>query len=148
LNKKGIALLTVLVVLLVVVALANGMLNIMLNQSRLTHHNVSRIQAYYAGIAGMKLAYENLRTTTWPIPTAGNPVWHCMSLNGAMPQCAGDTAPIIEASLPGSIQYVIVRVAFRGEAINNPANGAPWPACNPPTGVNTCVNAQAVYTYQ
>ena len=150
-SNKGIALLTVLVVLLVVVALAEGILQIMLNQSRLTHHNVSRIQAYYAAMAGMKLAYENLRTNSWPTPTVGNPVvWHCMSLNGVIPQCAGDTAPIVEPNLPGSIQFVFVRVAIGGAPTNNPATIPPllWPECNPPAGVNTCVNARAVYTFQ
>ena len=55
----------VLVIILVVIALAQGVLSIILNQSRLTHHNVSRISAYYAAMAGINLAYENLRTNTW-----------------------------------------------------------------------------------
>jgi len=155
-SNKGIALLTVLVVLLVVVALAVGILNITLNQSRLTHHKVSRIQAYYATTAGVNFALDKLRRgndPNWPKPTAGIPVvWHCMSQNGVVPQCVGDLAPIIEPRLPGAIQYVIVRVAIRGAPAGNPAVGAPWPLCNPPQNppqVNDiCVNAQAIYTYQ
>lgn len=151
LNKKGIALLAVLVTLLVVVALANVIMNITLSQSRLTLHKVSRIQAYYASTAGVNYALDKLRLgndAAWQIPTAtGNPVWHCMSLSGAVLQCLGDTAPITEGRLPRPIQYVIIRVAFRGEATSNPANGAPWPQCIPPAGVDICVNAQAVYTY-
>jgi len=67
--KKGIALLMVLGTLLVVTILAFIMLNIMLNHSRLTQHQVGRIQAYYAAYAGMNYALEMLRTGVW---TVGN----------------------------------------------------------------------------
>jgi len=151
---KGIALLTVLVVLLVVVALAEGILQIMLNQSRLTHHNVSRIQAYYAAMAGMKLAYENLRTNSWPLPNPASAYRHYMC-QSVTPQCPPpvDANPIIEPRLPGAIQFVIVRVASRNASCNDPADTVPpaWPGglvCNPPAGVDICVNARAVYTYQ
>ena len=64
-NIKGIAISLVLGTLLVVVILANVILSIILSQSRLTHHQVSRIQAYYAAQAGMNLAFEQLRTGNW-----------------------------------------------------------------------------------
>ena len=60
-NDKGIILLMVLLVIFVVVALANVILMQITSQSRLTHHQVSRIQAYYAAQAGMNYALENLR---------------------------------------------------------------------------------------
>ena len=67
--KKGIALFMVLGTLLVVTILAFIMLNIMLSHSRLTQHQVGRIQAYYAAQAGMNYALEMLRTGAW---TVGN----------------------------------------------------------------------------
>jgi Tfp pilus assembly protein PilX len=65
LRKKGVALLLVLGTLMVVLVLAGIVLGLISSQSRLTHHQVSRIQAYYAAFAGMNLALENLRTGVW-----------------------------------------------------------------------------------
>lgn len=65
LNEKGVVLYLVLGILLVVVVLANVILAIISSQSRLTHHQVSRIQAYYATQAAMNLTFENLRTGVW-----------------------------------------------------------------------------------
>ncbi|MCX5714045.1 MAG: hypothetical protein NT033_04405, partial [Candidatus Omnitrophica bacterium] len=62
---RGTALFLVLAVVFVVVALANIILSFMHSQSRLTHHQVSRIQAYYAAQAGMNYALEQLRTGNW-----------------------------------------------------------------------------------
>ena len=64
-GKRGVALFIVLGTILVVVILANIVLNIILSQSRLTHHQISRIRAYYASLAGMNYALEQLRTGTW-----------------------------------------------------------------------------------
>lgn len=55
----------VLATLVIVVLLANVILAIISSQSRLTHHQTSRIQAYYAAQAGMNLAMEQLRTGAW-----------------------------------------------------------------------------------
>jgi Tfp pilus assembly protein PilX len=59
---KGVVLLMLLGIILIVTILANVILNVILNQGRLTHHQVSRTRAYYAGLAGINLALENLRT--------------------------------------------------------------------------------------
>jgi Tfp pilus assembly protein PilX len=63
--RRGVALFIVLGTILIVVILANVVLNIILSQSRLTHHQISRIRAYYAGLAGMNYALEQLRTGAW-----------------------------------------------------------------------------------
>lgn len=57
----------VLGTILVVVILINIVLSIISSQARLTHHQVSRIQAYYAGQAALNLAFEKLRTGDWEI---------------------------------------------------------------------------------
>jgi hypothetical protein len=64
-SQKGMALFIVLGTILVVVILANVMLTIMLSHFRLTHHQLSRIRAYYSAIAGMNMAFDNLRTGLW-----------------------------------------------------------------------------------
>jgi len=58
----------VLATIMIVIILANIVLSIVLSQTRLTHHQVSRIQAYYAGLAGMNYALEQLRTGNWTAP--------------------------------------------------------------------------------
>ena len=73
-NKKGVVLVMALMTLLVVLILANIILAIILSQSRLTHHQVSRIRAYYAALAGINYTIERLRTNTpgWEPPASGS----------------------------------------------------------------------------
>jgi Tfp pilus assembly protein PilX len=68
-NRKGMALYLVLGVLMVTVIVAGMFLNLVLSQSRLTHHTVSRTQAYYAARMGMTYAIERLSNGSdpdWP----------------------------------------------------------------------------------
>ncbi len=51
----------VLGTILIIVVLANVILSIILSQTRLTHHQISRIQAYYAALGGMNYALDMLR---------------------------------------------------------------------------------------
>lgn len=64
-SKKGAMLFIVLATLLVVATLANGIMTFVLSHYRQTHHQVTRIQAYYAAMAGMVLAMDNLRSGSW-----------------------------------------------------------------------------------
>lgn len=64
-SRKGAILFIVLGVLMVVAFLATVILRITSNQARLTHHQVTRIQASYASKAGMILAFEKLRLGVW-----------------------------------------------------------------------------------
>ena len=152
LNKNGIALLAVLVTLLVVAALANVTMNITLSQSRLTRHKVSRIQAYYATTAGVNYALDKLRLNdaNWIPANPPTAVWHYMCRDVAAAPCLGDAASFAEPNLSTAIEFVLIRVAIAGAPTNNPVVTTPplWPQCNPPAGVNTCVNARAVYTFQ
>jgi Tfp pilus assembly protein PilX len=68
-DKKGVVLLIVIGTVFIVIFLANVVLNIITSHSRLTHHQVSRIQAYYASMAGINYALEQLRTGTWKAGT-------------------------------------------------------------------------------
>lgn len=62
---KGSALLFVLVTLMIVTLLANIVLQIMLNQSRISQHQVLRVRALYAAQAAMVLARQALRDNRW-----------------------------------------------------------------------------------
>lgn len=52
--------------------------NLVLNQARFTQHQVNRVKAYYACLAAMNLAMENLRTGSWGT-TSGSPYSLCAS---------------------------------------------------------------------
>ena len=103
LKNKGVALFIVLGTILVVVILANITLNIMLSQSRLTQHEVSRIRAYYAGLAGMNLALTNLRSGAWLYGTT-----HCLR-NPANPNhlCTGIPDIVNDQDIPYEVHITI-----------------------------------------
>ena len=109
-NKRGIALYLVLSILLVVVILANVVLSLINSQSKLTHHQVRRIQAYYAAQAGINYALENLRlnNTSWMTTTTPITKYMCKANNTAIPEC--NPAGIIEDSLPTTIRYIQINV--------------------------------------
>jgi len=127
-NDKGMILLMVLSTILIVVALANVILTLITSQSRLTHHQVSRIQAYYAAQAGMNYALERLRNGSWTF-----------SPNS----CLGPADCIIsDNNFPPAIREV--RIIFC------PAGSVCAPVttiCSPPAGLNFCINTTAIYTY-
>ena len=141
-KKRGVVLFIVLATLMVVIVLANIILSIMLSQSRLTHHEVSRIQAYYASFAGMNLAYDGLRRGDWPIPAVGAfyDTYLCSdttsnaNCNSVPPAPA--PAVTIDASIPLVIEMVQIRVAERTVA-----------GCNAPAGSQVCINATTTYTH-
>jgi len=120
----------VLGTLLVVTSLAIIILSIILSHNRLTYHQTSRIQAYYAAMAGTNYALEQLRTGTWIAGTnctVGSPC--TMSFD------SGDFKP---ASIIGNSVTIIIRSAQSSD----PAQ----PCYNPP-GNSACVSATATYTY-
>lgn len=87
-NNKGIALYLVLGTLLVVVLLASIVLNLMLSQSRLGHHQISRIRAYYAGQAALNYVREELRLGNWVAPAANAAGNFYACLNGCVENVA------------------------------------------------------------
>jgi Tfp pilus assembly protein PilX len=128
-NKKGVALYFVLAILLVVVILANIVLNFVSSQSRLTTHQVKRVQAYYAAQAGVNYALEQLRLNNANFTTAGIHRICGSNYNTSNPANCTGFGNITEASFPASINYVEIFVG--------PVN---------PTFGNRTVNATANYT--
>jgi Tfp pilus assembly protein PilX len=123
-EEKATALFLVLSIMFVVLALANVILSFMHSQSRLTHHQVSRIQAYYAAQAAMNYAFEKLRTGEW---VAG------IDCTEAAPCHAPGDIPLdfSNAFYPPSINYINVTIA--------PQAGSPITGTNP---VNVTVDYQ------
>ncbi|MDO8488931.1 MAG: hypothetical protein Q7S42_02315 [Candidatus Omnitrophota bacterium] len=108
-SKKGIILLIVLGVILLVVSLTTVILRIISNQSRLTHHQVSRIQAQYAAKAGVIYALDKLRRNDdvgWP---ASGEYIKTMCRSGC---------DINEPDLPNSIQQVDITIYDTGTGIS------------------------------
>jgi Tfp pilus assembly protein PilX len=105
-NRKGMALYLVLAVLIVVVMVAGMFLNLVLSQSRLTHHQVSRSQSYFAARLGMNYAIEMLRT--------GDPAWPA---TGTYRRIICKTGPCdsvlpykVEPDLPDGVRRIIIDV--------------------------------------
>jgi len=127
-DKKGIVLLIVIGTVFIVIFLANVVLNIITSHSRLTHHQVSRIQAYYASMAGVNYALERLRVGTWN--------------TGSCPDATPCTVPfdLPNDFKPASIQSVAI-------VIRPPQSANPSNPCYKPPGNSPCVSATANYAY-
>lgn len=123
-SKKGAILFVVLGTIIVVATLSTVILRIMLTQTRLTHHQVSRIQAQYAAKAGVTYALEMLRIN--------DPDWSSSVEYTRIMRRTGSVSPDInEPDLPASIDRVEITVY------------------SPGTGPSSTrkVSAKAVYTY-
>jgi len=123
LNNKGVALFMVLGTMLIVIVLAGIILSIISSQSRLTHHQVSRIQAYYTAQAGMVYAFERLRTGTWR----------------AGVDCAAPTGC--------SLQDDAFPPAIENKTINITLIPFGQPGCETSPGNTDCVKIKTTYTY-
>ncbi len=131
-NKKGVVLLIVLGTLLVVVSLATVVLSMMLSHYRLTHHQTSRIQAYYAALAGVNYGLENIRTGGYTLTTSCATT-SCCSSPCTMSFADGDFKPSILVSPANGVLITIIPYGSTG--------------CTASPGNTTCVSAKATYTY-
>jgi Tfp pilus assembly protein PilX len=112
-NKRGVVLFVVLAIILVVAILSSVVLKAVTNQSRLTHHQVSRIQAYYAGKGVMNYALDMLRKGTWALPPSG--VRYACHRN-----CAGMGVPSPTYAIPtdSDIPYSILATLYSNGRID------------------------------
>lgn len=142
-NKKGIALFIVLATIFIVILLANIILSIMSSQSRLTHHQISRIQAYYSTMSGANYAFDKLRRAddlaSWYIPASSSSYQFCLSRVAG--SCGAAIPDIIDTNLPISVQSILITVASQGAVLPT------GDTCNPPAGITVCIYATATYTY-
>ena len=124
-NSKGIALILVLSFTLIVAILANITLIVIRSQSRLTHHQLSRIQAIYAAQAGMNYALEKLRV--------GDSNWTSTNCTAASPcSVPFDSGDFKPPSIVGNTVSVVIRAPGSSGCLGNEA----------------CISTTATYTYE
>jgi hypothetical protein len=109
----------------VVLLLGEVTLKFIGSQNRFSHERVNRIQAYYAGLAGMNYALEMLRTGAW-LPT------NCQNL--------GDCAVPADSNFPSSIVGRTVSIIFCPSG-----NTCAGILCSPPPNINFCINSTVTY---
>jgi len=143
-KEKGFILFIVIATILLVVILSGVILGIISSQSRLTHHQVSRIRAYYAGKGIMNYSLEMLRRGTsgggWALPATGSLYYACHKAQGSSKDCvdAGRSPSVV-----GGISYAIP-----------PDNDIPYniqvkihPNGTGPNGVGAKLEIKTEYTY-
>ena len=130
-NRKGVLLFIVLGTIIVVATLATVILRIILSQSRLTHHQISRIQAQYVAKAGMVYALEMLRTNAWTY----SPTNSCPD---------GTPCVVTDTSFPPSVVNKQFSIVFCPSGSTCAPVADP---CTPPVGYSYCINSTAVFTY-
>lgn len=106
-NNKGIMLFIVLGVLLLVTTLAGVILNLILSNYRLTHHQTNRIRAYYAAMAGVNLTREMLRTGQWSVPATGSGAVNRLICTGTNWAGTGAACHFNNSGLPYDINVTI-----------------------------------------
>ncbi len=113
-SKKGMVLLVVLATLLVLISLAVAVLSLILSHNRLTVHQVNRVKAYYAALAGMNLAMEEMRNGNWLPATATT---YCLCSSTTCPSspsglCAGvsitsNAVGVVDDSIPYPVSITV-----------------------------------------
>lgn len=103
-GRKGIALFIVVGIIMVVVVLTIVILRITASQGRLTHHQVSRIRAYYTDKAGLNLVFYKLRKGTWSAPATGIN-YYCINAKIDAAVTCLDT--VIDATIPYNVQVAV-----------------------------------------
>jgi len=136
LNNKGVALIIVLATILAIVILANLIMTMMLSSSRLTHHKVSRIQSYYASLAGVNYAINRLALKTDALwPETGTYIRYICNSNAACTFSAAIPVPpschVNEPNFPCTVRYVEITVGAPNSGINNTRQ----------------INARTIYSY-
>jgi Tfp pilus assembly protein PilX len=101
-DKKGMILFIVIGIIMVVVVLSTVILRVATVHARLTHHQVTRIQAQYAAKAAVIYTlYKMHEDPTWFATTPASPVTKTMCRGGC---------DINEPLLPSSIQSISITI--------------------------------------
>jgi len=138
-GKKGMVLYMVLASILVALVLASSILNLILSQSRFSHHQTSRVQAYYAALAGANYAFERLRSgnqpSCWPAsPSTDTTHYICKSVGS----CTAGPCDLNDDSLPHSVSQVNITVC---------GTCAPPTCCGTGPSGTLKISSKATYTY-
>ena len=118
--------------IVIALILSNVIVNILLSGGRLSGHELYRLQAKYASMAGINWGYENLRSGNWSRPAAGN--------------C--DRRPLADSNFPPTINSIDVYVASPGaHCYDAGGTRVTRNPCNPPTGSEFCILSVVDYTF-
>ena len=118
-GTKGMVLLVVLATLLVLISLAVAVLSLILSHNRLTGHQVNRIKAYYAALAGMNLAMEEMRNGNW-LPSSATTYCLCSTATcPALPTgpCSSVAANVIDSEIAYSVAITVDRLGSSIDAV-------------------------------
>lgn len=129
-GERGIVLYMVLLAIFIALLLGASVLGIMSSHTRLTHHQVSRIQAYYVAKAGMVYTLEALRTNAWTVSSCPPPAG-CDVDDPTFPPS------VINPNTGASGFNVIIRAPG--------AVGCTYPGSTPAGAA--CINIKADYTF-
>jgi len=118
-GKKSMVLLVVMATLLVLISLTIAVLSLILSHARLTAHQVNRTKAYYAALAGMNLAMEEMRNGNW-LPSSATTYCLCSTttcpalcppaLPGVGYSCASRTTDIFDPEIPYCVAMTVDRL--------------------------------------
>lgn len=139
-NKKGVAIFMVLATILIVVVLANVIMTIVSNQSRLTRHEVNRIQAYYSAQAALVYTLDKIRRGDWPA-TGGSDRYYCSA------QSDGAAGTCIDGALTGTILYDRGLTRDRTFVIQVKVYADGTPVANPPPTGTVRLDARVDYSF-
>ena len=145
-KKKGVVLFIVMISIIILIALANVLLSTILNQSRLTGHQSGRIQAYYAAMVGISVAYDRLFFNAWAVPAPGahNEFVICREAGATKP--AGTVCTWRDDTLPQTVPYILISVAGRNTAAYS-VGTVNFPVCPNSVTYNACIFSYVNYTY-
>lgn len=126
-NKKGILFVMVLAAVIVALTLGAIFLTFFTSESKVTHHQLSRIQAYYVAMAGVNYAFERIWNGSWQPST-------CPSPTGCV---------INDTNFPNSTHQQF-RVIFCPAGSTCAGSNQP---CTTPQGINYCIYSTVNYTF-
>jgi len=134
-NKKGMALLFVLTMVIIVCLLATIIMGLIRSSYNLNMHELARIQAHYAGIGALNVALDRLRRGQYVVDT------DCILPNGC--SVLGELYPSGDFS-PATISAVTVYILSQ----NTTGINGVIPDCPPSSGNNNaaCVSVRVEYT--
>lgn len=113
--QRGVVLLVVLGTIITVMFLAGAVLTVIVNNSRLSHHQIERIKAYYAGKAMMNYTLDEIRTGNWSIDDTLNKYACHRDCSGL-----GVASPDFDISDDPDIRYnVLVTIYPKNKALSN-----------------------------
>lgn len=133
-NKKGVILAIVIGSIFIIFVLAGIIAGLITSHSRLTRLQISRMQAYYAGMAGINYALARLS-----LPSSSAQAWTSAS-------CPNATPCEVTDSWPNYVKSVKVIFCDPGATCGNAGYTTPCTPI-PGPGLNFCVYSVVDYTY-